>query len=96
MEYLLGRYGTDGKLRWAIAGRDQQKLEKICSELGVRSGSLPIIIADCYDSESMQQIAVDTKVVLTTVGPYAKYGSALVAACVANGTHYCDLAGEVQ
>ena len=95
-EYLLGKYGTDGKLRWAIAGRDQEKLEKICSALAVQPGSLPIIIADCYDTESMQRLAADTRVVITTVGPYAKYGSALVAACVANGTHYCDLAGEVQ
>ena len=44
----------------------------------------------------MQDLARRTRVVLTTVGPYAKFGSALVAACAANGTHYCDLAGEVQ
>ncbi len=37
-----------------------------------------------------------TKVICTTVGPYAKYGSKLVKACVDHGTHYCDLAGEVQ
>ena len=95
-EYLLRHYGTDGALRWAIAGRDRAKLELICSELNVRTGSLPIIIADCYDSESLQRLVADTKVVLTTVGPYAKYGSALVEACVLNGTHYCDLAGEVH
>ena len=95
-EYLFGKYGTDGQLRWAIAGRNQAKLESICSEIGIGSGSLPIIVSDCFDSESMQQLARNTKVVLTTVGPYAKYGSALVEACVKQGTHYCDLAGEVQ
>jgi len=95
-EYLLRHYGTDSDLRWAIAGRDQEKLELICSELGAQNQNLPIIIADCYDSESLQQLTADTKVVLTTVGPYAKYGSALVEACVLNGTHYCDLAGEVH
>jgi len=89
-EYLFSKYGNDGQLRWAIAGRNQAKLESI------GSGSLPIIVADCFDSESMQQLARTTKVVLTTVGPYAKYGSALVEACVRHGTHYCDLAGEVQ
>ncbi len=95
-EYLFGKYGTGGELRWAIAGRSQEKLETICVELGIASGSVPIIIADCFDSGSMQDLARDTKVVLTTVGPYAKYGSALVEACVMHGTHYCDLAGEVQ
>ncbi len=95
-EYLLGKYGIGGELHWAIAGRDQPKLEMICADLGIESGSLPIIISDCFDSESMRGLARDTKVVLSTVGPYAKYGSALVEACVANGTHYCDLAGEVQ
>ena len=95
-EYLLGKYGIDGKLRWAIAGRNQEKLEAVCSDLGIASGSLPIIIADSFDVDSMRGLASDTKVVITTVGPYAKYGSALVEACVLQGTHYCDLAGEVQ
>lgn len=87
-EHLLDRYGTDGDLRWAIAGRNRAKLETITG--------LPIIIADAHDTESMQQLARDTKVVLTTVGPYAKYGTPLVEACAANGTDYCDLTGEVQ
>lgn len=95
-EYLFGKYGSGGELRWAIAGRDRQKLEFIGSELGIAAGSLPIIVSDCFDAEAMQSLASDTKVVLTTVGPYAKYGSALVEACVMQGTHYCDLAGEVQ
>jgi len=95
-EYLVGRYGTGGELRWAIAGRDQAKLETVCSELGLGNNDLPIIISDSFDSEAIHRLASDTKVVLSTVGPYAKYGSALVEACVAHGTHYCDLAGEVQ
>lgn len=88
-EYLLGKYGAHGDLRWAIAGRDRSKLEDTCSDL-------PVIIADSFDSRAMQSLAADTRVVLTTVGPYARFGSALVEACVAHGTHYCDLAGEVQ
>lgn len=32
--------------------------------------------------------------ILTTVGPYGRYGSKLVAACARAGVHYCDLAGE--
>ncbi len=95
-EYLFAKYGSGGELRWAIAGRNREKLESICSELGIASASLPIIIADCFELQSMQSLARDTRVVLTTVGPYAKYGAALVEACVSQGTHYCDLAGEVQ
>ena len=95
-EYLNGKYGPGGELRWAIAGRDHEKLETTSADLGIQPGSVPIIIADSLDHESMQGLARDTRVVLTTVGPYAKYGSALVEACVAHGTHYCDLAGEVQ
>ena len=95
-EYLLGKYGIGRDLRWAIAGRNREKLESICSELGIESGSLPIVVSDSLDAQSMQDLARDAKVVLTTVGPYAKYGAALVEACVSQGTHYCDLAGEVQ
>jgi short subunit dehydrogenase-like uncharacterized protein len=85
-EHLLNRYGTDGDLRWAIAGRNKAKLD----------AGLPIIIADAHDSESMQRLASETKVVLTTVGPYAKHGAPLVESCATNGTDYCDLTGEVQ
>jgi len=95
-EYLSGRYGTDRDLRWAIAGRNQPKLESIRSGLGIDAESLPIIVSDCFDIGAMRRLAGQTSVVLSTVGPYAKYGSALVEACAAIGTHYCDLAGEVQ
>jgi short subunit dehydrogenase-like uncharacterized protein len=95
-EYLLSKYGMDGDLRWAIGGRNQTKLETVCSDLAVPPGTLPIIIADSHDGESMQRLACDTKVVLTTVGPYAKYGTPLVEACVTNTTDCCDITGEVQ
>ncbi len=74
--------------RWAIAGRSAAKLEAL--DLGV-----PILVADALDPVAVASVASRTKVVCTTVGPYAKYGSALVAACVGAGTHYCDLTGEV-
>ena len=93
-EYLVAQYGIGGELRWAAAARSQSKLDALKSELG--QPDLPVIIANSLDEASMQELAKRTKVVLTTVGPYAKYGTELVAACVANGTHYCDLAGEVQ
>jgi short subunit dehydrogenase-like uncharacterized protein len=58
--------------------------------------SLPEVVADSFDEEKLAAMAEKTRVVISTVGPYAKYGSKLVEACVAHGTHYCDLAGEAQ
>jgi short subunit dehydrogenase-like uncharacterized protein len=57
---------------------------------------VPVVIADSDDLASLTALATAADVVLSTVGPYARYGSKLVAACAASGTHYCDLAGEVQ
>ena len=74
--------------RWAIAGRSKAKLDAL--GLGV-----PVLIADALEPAAMAALAQRTKVVCTTVGPYAKYGSEVVAACAAHGTHYCDLTGEV-
>ncbi len=95
-EYLLKRHGSSGPLRWAIAGRSAPKLEALASKLGAPASDLTTIVADSFDDESLQRLVRRARVVLTTVGPYARYGSSLVAVCVQNGTHYCDLAGEVQ
>jgi short subunit dehydrogenase-like uncharacterized protein len=98
---VFGATGFTGKLvaeyisrapdrpRWAIAGRNQAKLEAL--GLGV-----PVLVGDALDREAVTRIARSTKVVCTTAGPFAKYGSELVAACAEAGTHYCDLTGEVQ
>ena len=93
-QYLRDAYGTRGDVRWALAARNEQKLSGLEESLG--AGSVPTIIADSNDEASLDAMARRTRVVITTVGPYAKYGSALVAACVRNATDYCDLAGEAQ
>jgi short subunit dehydrogenase-like uncharacterized protein len=99
-EYLLGRYGAGGELRWAMAGRSPSKLEAVRAEVGREAGrpvdALPLLTADADDPASLAALAARTRVVCTTVGPYAKYGSGLVAACVEQGTDYCDLTGELQ
>ncbi|MCH9693845.1 MAG: saccharopine dehydrogenase NADP-binding domain-containing protein [Gammaproteobacteria bacterium] len=95
-EYLLREYGANGDIRWAMAGRSKDKLEKVRAGLGEDAGSIELIVADSFNTDALNALAARTRVILTTVGPYALYGSELVAACVANGTHYCDLAGEVQ
>jgi short subunit dehydrogenase-like uncharacterized protein len=98
-EYLLGRYGVGRSLRWALAGRSADKLERVRSDLAAvddQAADLPIVIADSKDVASLASMVARTQVVCTTVGPYALYGSELVAACVAARTHYCDLTGEVH
>jgi short subunit dehydrogenase-like uncharacterized protein len=91
---LVAGYLATKKLRWAIAGRDRGKLEQLRAQLG--APSLDVIVADALDAAAIANVATQTRVVCTTAGPYAKYGSALVAACAEAGTHYCDLTGEVQ
>lgn len=95
-EYLLRQYGADKDLRWALAGRSEAKLKKVRGDLGADASGLELIVADSFDKTALASLAARTRVVLTTVGPYALYGSDLVEACVNAGTHYCDLAGEVQ
>jgi short subunit dehydrogenase-like uncharacterized protein len=85
--YIQQRAAAEA-LRWAIAGRDRDKL----TALGLDA---PIIVADALDAGGMRALAERTSVVCTTAGPFARYGSELVAACAAAGTHYCDLTGEV-
>src|SRR5690606_14472431 len=94
-EYLARGY-ADAKVRIALAGRTQAKLEGVRSSLPPGAAQWPLLIADAEDEASLAAIASRTKVVCTTVGPYAKYGAKLVAACVAAGTDYCDLTGEAQ
>lgn len=104
VEYLCQNYPQGGALKWAAAGRNAGKLDDVLSKIsGQISGqmagaghSIPTVIAESNDARSLLAMAQSTRVILTTVGPYAKYGSALVEACVKAGTHYCDLSGEPQ
>jgi len=94
-EHLLRRHGVGGELNWALAGRSREKLEKVRIELGETAAGLPLIVADSHDRASLDALVARTRVVCTTVGPYALHGSDLVAACAESGTDYCDLSGEV-
>ena len=93
-EYLFKKYGVNDSIKWAMGGRNQTKLEQVRAE--VADESVPLVVADSMDEASLNAMLKRTKVMCTTVGPYAKYGSKLVAACVANKVDYCDLTGEVQ
>ena len=92
-EYIQSEYGENGSVKWAIAGRNREKLEGIREELGL-SADLSVLEVDSNDQGSLNAMTSSTKCVLTTVGPYQLYGSNLVESCAKNGTDYVDLTGE--
>ena len=94
--YLLDRVGADKTVKWAIAGRTKAKLETLMAELGAKADGLPYIVADATDETSLEALCAQTRVVISTVGPYALYGEPLVKVCANTGTDYCDLTGEPQ
>jgi len=77
--------------KWAVAGRNSSKLEKLVQSIGV---DVEVIVADADDIEGLNDMTARSKVVLSTAGPFHRYGSNLVAACVKNATHYVDITGE--
>jgi len=98
-EYLMQHHGVGGDLRWALGGRSRPKLEAVRDALAAidpRARDLPIVTGDSADRASLDRLALDARVVCSTVGPYALHGHELVAACVEAGTDYCDLTGEPQ
>ena len=94
-EHLHQMYGVDDSIRWAIGGRNESKLKDTRARLGDGAEKLPIIVGDAFDRPFLDSMVQRTRVVLSTVGPYAVYGKELVAACAAHGTDYCDLTGEI-
>ncbi len=96
-DYLAEHAPKD--LRWALAGRNEKKLEAVRSRLaGVNPAlaDLPLLVADASDAAALAEVVATTQVVATTVGPYIEYGGPLVAACAAAGTDYVDLTGEPE
>ena len=92
-EYIQSEYGENGSVKWAIEGRNREKLEGIREEQGM-SSDLSNLEVDSNDQGSLNAMTGSTKCVLTTVGPYQLYGSNLVESCAKNGTDYVDLTGE--
>jgi short subunit dehydrogenase-like uncharacterized protein len=90
-EYLAAN--APASTRWALAGRNMEKLEALRDRLGV---DVPLLKADVTDQASIDAVAASTRVVITTVGPYISYGEPLVRACAENGTDYTDLTGEPE
>ncbi len=93
-EYLAAH--APAQTRWALAGRNLGKLEQVRARLGDGSAGLSLLQADVTDAGSLRAVAEATRVLITTVGPYIRYGEPLVAACAAAGTDYVDLTGEPE
>ncbi|GGB20154.1 hypothetical protein GCM10011492_07560 [Flexivirga endophytica] len=89
----LARQAPDD-VRIALAGRDRAKVEAIRDALP-NAADWPVVVADSFDASSLRELAESARVVISTVGPYAKYGLPLVEACATAGTDYLDLTGEV-
>ncbi len=83
-------------LRLAMVGRSAEKLKEVQRGLGPDGARYSVLTCDATDAVALAQLARRTKVICTTVGPYAKYGMGVVQACAEGGTHYCDITGEVQ
>ena len=97
-EHLTDRY-TPAELTLALGGRSEDRLAAVAETLtdtGSDWDELPLVLGDATDPDRLREIAEQTAVVCTTVGPYTTYGSEMVAACAATGTDYCDLTGEVN
>ncbi|MGE5636956.1 MAG: saccharopine dehydrogenase family protein [Nocardioidaceae bacterium] len=92
-DYLARR--APGELRIGLAGRSEGRLADVRAELGPAAAGWRLIVADCSDRASVATLAEEARLVVTTVGPYARTGLPLVEACAAAGSDYIDLAGEL-
>lgn len=95
---LIARYllrNAPKEVRVGLAGRSQAKLLAVRNEMGDTRDDVGIEVVDSLNSSQVRALAECSRVIISSVGPYAKYGVPLVEACVAAGTHYADLTGEV-
>jgi len=92
-EYLAAHYTGKDDPKWAMAGRSRQKLAEVRDAIGAPADTA-LIVAEGGDAASLKAMVDQTRLVISTVGPYQLYGSDLVAACAASGTDYLDLCGE--
>jgi short subunit dehydrogenase-like uncharacterized protein len=93
VEYAINQYANDNKISWAIAGRNNEKLEHVQEKYNLPS-NIGKIVVDSNDQNSIDEMVSQTKCVLTTVGPYQLYGEKIVKTCISTGTDYVDLCGE--
>ena len=93
VEYAINQYNNNDEISWAIAGRNNEKLEHIQEKYNLPS-EIGKIVVDSNDQNSIDEMVSQTKCVLTTVGPYQLYGEKIIKTCISSGTDYVDLCGE--
>ena len=94
VEYAINQYtNNNNEISWAIAGRNNEKLEHVQEKYNLPS-SIGKIVVDSNDQNSIDEMVSQTKCVLTTVGPYQLYGEKIIKTCISTGTDYVDLCGE--
>ena len=93
VEYLVQKYSNNSQIKWALAGRNLQKLESVAASKNVPEGT-GLLEVDSNNIASIEEMISKTKCVLTTVGPYQLYGNDIVSACAKSGIDYVDLCGE--
>ena len=92
-EYMHKEYAKENSIKYAIAGRNKEKLSLVKEDLNL-DDNVSILEVDSSDMDSLNRMTQSSKCILTTVGPYQLYGSKLVESCAKNGTDYVDLTGE--
>ena len=93
VDYLVHKYSNNSKIKWALAGRNLEKLESVAVSKNVPEGT-GLLEVDSNNIASIEEMISKTKCVLTTVGPYQLYGNDIVSACAKSGIDYVDLCGE--
>ena len=93
VEYAIKQYNNNNEVSWAIAGRNNEKLEHVKEKYNLPS-NIGKIVVDSNDQDSIDEMVSQTKCVLTTVGPYQLYGEKIIKTCISAGTDYVDLCGE--
>jgi len=93
VEYLVHKYSNNSQIKWALAGRNLEKLESVAVSKNVPEGT-GLLEVDSNNIASIEEMISKTKCVLTTVGPYQLYGNDILSACAKSGIDYVDLCGE--
>ena len=93
VEYLVERYLGNPEIKWALAGRNLEKLKSVAKSKNVPD-EICLFTADSNDKTSVENLVSKTRCILTVVGPYQLYGNNIIESCAKSGTDYVDLCGE--
>ena len=93
VEYLVERYLGNPEIKWALAGRNLEKLKSVAKSKNVPD-DICLFTADSNDKTSVENLVSKTRCILTVVGPYQLYGNNIIESCAKSGTDYVDLCGE--